>query len=88
MLNAPGIDLSDAVVIDGPVTTKKIEEARTAIKAVKVLKSVRDDATLIAQIQKLAARDGLPYQTFMNMLLRKGVEAMEWNVEQRLTLGQ
>ncbi len=75
------IEMEKAVRLGpGGLTREKMKEAKAKALAVdearanKVLKSVRYDEDLLAQIQKLADDEGIPYQTLMNSLLKAGLK--------------
>ncbi len=68
------------VLAEAKIRSKIVDEARTK----KVLKSVRYDSKLLAQVKKLAKVEGIPYQTLMNSLLRAGLESRKTNLIDRV----
>jgi predicted DNA binding CopG/RHH family protein len=74
----------------GGVTEETLAEAKAKARAVdemrarKILKSVRYDADLLEQVQKLANDEGIPYQTLMNSLLKAGLESRKTNIIKRI----
>jgi len=68
------------VLAEAKIKSKIVDEARVK----KVLKSVRYDSKLLAQVKKLAKAEGIPYQTLMNSLLKAGLEARKTNLIERV----
>jgi predicted DNA binding CopG/RHH family protein len=72
-------DFEKAVKVKGPLSAENLKQARA-----KVLKSVRYDAELLEQVQTLATREGIPYQTLMNSLLKTGLQIRNTDILKRL----
>ncbi len=90
ILNQP-FDFEKAVRLGpGGLTREKMKEAKAKAIAVdearsnKILKSVRYDEDLLAEIQKLADEEGIPYQTLMNSLLKAGLRLRRANQDTNL----